>query len=171
IEAQADSPALADPAWARLKEAVEELRAMEETDGSVDGARHDLERARGLVGEIAAAAGELARDFPHQRDYVEALRAYLAAWAAGGFAKPDFMRSTEAFRPERERRDWIEHLVVFPMYKQNASRDTCFEALIVRVPWPGWIAELERTYDNAKFVPAELVDYTSGYDSECAVLF
>ncbi len=171
IEAQADSPALADPAWARLKEAVEELRAMEEPDGSVDGARHDLERARGLVAEIAAAAGELARHFPHQRDYVEALRADLAAWAAGGFAKPDFMRSTEAFRPERERRDGIEHLVVFPMYKQNASRDTCFEALIVRVPWPGWIAELERTYDNAKFVPAELVDYTSGYDSECAVLF
>ena len=32
--------------------------------------------------------------------------------------------------------------------------------------------ELERTrYDNAKFLPGHLVDYTSGYDSECAVLF
>ena len=61
---------------------------------------------------------------------------------------------------------------MFPMYKQNGSRDTCFEALIVRVPWPDWIAELERTrYDNAKFVPVELVDATRGYDSECAVLF
>jgi hypothetical protein len=40
------------------------------------------------------------------------------------------------------------------------------------VPWPEWIAELERTrYDNAKFVPVELVDATRGYDSECAVLF
>ena len=58
------------------------------------------------------------------------------------------------------------------MYKQNGSRDTCFEALIVRVPWPDWIAELERTrYDNPKFVPVELVDATRGYDSECAVLF
>ena len=58
------------------------------------------------------------------------------------------------------------------MYKQNGSRDTCFEALIVRVPWPDWIAELERArYDNAKFVPVELVDATRGYDSECAVLF
>ena len=61
---------------------------------------------------------------------------------------------------------------VFPMYKQNASTDTCFEALIVRVPWPEWIDELERTrYDNAKFLPVTFVDHTSGYDSECAVLF
>ena len=58
------------------------------------------------------------------------------------------------------------------MYKQNGSRDTCFEALIVRVPWPDWIAELERTrYDNPKYVPVELVAATRGYDSECAVLF
>ena len=58
------------------------------------------------------------------------------------------------------------------MYKQNASRDTCFEALIVRVPWPEFVAELERDgYDNPKFVPVNFVDYTSGYDSECAVLF
>jgi hypothetical protein len=58
------------------------------------------------------------------------------------------------------------------MYKQNASPDTCFEALLVRTPWPGWVAELESTqYDNPKFVPVELIDYTAGYDSECAVLF
>jgi hypothetical protein len=58
------------------------------------------------------------------------------------------------------------------MYKQNASRDTCFEALIVSGPWPDFVAELERTrYDNAKFVPVTFVDHTSGYDSECAVLF
>ena len=66
----------------------------------------------------------------------------------------------------------VIHLAVFPMYKQNASRDTCFEALIVRVPWPEWLADLERTrYDNAKFVPVTFVDRTAGYDSECAVLF
>ena len=57
------------------------------------------------------------------------------------------------------------------MYKQNGSPDTCFEALIVRVPWPEWAVELERRYDNEKFVPVEFVDYTPGYDSECAVLF
>ena len=58
------------------------------------------------------------------------------------------------------------------MYKQNGSRDTCFEALIIRVPWPEWIAELEATrYDNPKFVPVQLLDGTRGYDSDCAVLF
>jgi hypothetical protein len=37
---------------------------------------------------------------------------------------------------------------------------------------PDFTAELERTrYDNPKFVPVTLVDYTAGYDSECAVLF
>jgi hypothetical protein len=40
------------------------------------------------------------------------------------------------------------------------------------VPWPEWVAELEASrYDNAKFVPVEFLDYTEGYDSECAVLF
>ena len=49
------------------------------------------------------------------------------------------------------------------MYLQNASRDTRFEALIVRVPWPEWLAELERTrYDNAKFVPVTFVDTHRG---------
>ena len=58
------------------------------------------------------------------------------------------------------------------MYKQNASRDTCFEALIVRVPWPDFVDEIERSgYDNPKFLPVNLLDYTDGYDSECAVLF
>ncbi len=82
------------------------------------------------------------------------------------------MRSTDAFRPEQHRADGVEHLVVFPMYKQNASRDTCFEALLIRTAWPGFVAELESSgYDNAKFVPVELIDATAGYDSECAVLF
>ena len=58
------------------------------------------------------------------------------------------------------------------MYKQNGSRDSVFEALLVGVPWPEWLAELERSrYDNPKFVPVTLVDHTAGYDSECAVLF
>ena len=92
---------------------------------------------------IAESAQALKPRFPHQHDYIDALAADLLAWADGGFGKPAFDRSTEAFRPERDRRDGIEHLVVFPMYKQNASRDTCFEALVVRVPWPEWIAELE----------------------------
>jgi hypothetical protein len=171
-EQPAPSPALADPHWRALKDAVAELRLAQEPDGSVDTGRHDPARLAELTEAIAAEARALLPHFPHQADYIEALAADLGDWAAAGFGKPDFMRSTDAFRPERDRRDGIEHLVVFPMYKQNASRDTCFEALIVRVPWPDWVAELEsRRYDNAKYVPVTFVDHTDGYDSECAVLF
>ena len=168
---QAELPAVAtDPDWLRLKAATEELRLRQEPDGSV-GTAEDAGRLRELVDAIAEAAQALKPRFPHQEEYIDALSADLAAWAEGGFAKPDFARSAEAFRPERRRSDGIIHLAVFPMYKQNASRDTCFEALLVRNPWPSWIEEIERTYDNAKFFPAELVDYTAGYESECAVLF
>ena len=168
----ARSEALSGPAWASLKAAVEDLRLMQEPDGSVDLRRYDRDRVASLTTAVAASARALAPRFPHQSEYIEALAADLGDWAKAGFGKPDFMRSTDAFRPERERRDGVEHLVVFPMYKQNASRDTCFEALLVRTPWPERVAELERTrYDNAKFVPVTFVDHTAGYDSECAVLF
>jgi Family of unknown function (DUF6421) len=172
VETVVDSPARSDPSWAELKAAVEELRLTQGPDGSVDMSARDAHRLTQLVETISNAAEGLARHFPHQKDYVDALRVDLRAWVDSDFAKPDFVRSLETFRPERDRRDGIEHLVVFPMYKQNASRDTCFEALIVRVSWPAFVAELERSgYDNPKFVPVTFVDYTAGYDSECAVLF
>jgi hypothetical protein len=167
-----ESAAVADPAWADLKQAVEEIRVLQEPDGSVDLSKHDRDRLTELVDAITTGVTSLAPHFPHQEAYIQALHADMAAWVESGFAKPDFIRSTEAFRPEQHRRDGIEHLVVFPMYKQNASRDTCFEALIIRVPWPEFAAEIEASgYDNPKFLPVNFVDYTSGYESECAVLF
>jgi hypothetical protein len=170
-EPRRESAAAADPAWADLRDAVEELRLTQGPDGAIDLAAHDAKRVASLVETIASASRALLPHFPHQVDYVEALGGDLRSWAEAGFGRPDFARATEAFRPERDRRDGIEHLAVFPMYKQNGSPDTCFEALIVRVPWPQWAVDLEQRYDNAKFVPVEFVDYTSGYDSECAVLF
>ena len=87
-------------------------------------------------------------------------------------ASPTSRRHWPRSGPSRGARIGRKHLAFFPMYKQNGSPDTCFEAVLVRVPWPDWIAELEATrYDNAKFVPVELVAATRGYDSECAVLF
>jgi hypothetical protein len=166
------SPLAADPAWTVLKEEVEILRALQEPDGSVDLDRHAAEALHGHVDVIAGAVGALAVHVPHQAAYVEAVVGDLRRWADAGFGTPDFGPSLEAFRPDRDRRDGIEHLVLFPMYKQNGSRDKVFEALVVRVPWPAWLAELEAgRYDNAKFVPVTLVDFTSGYDSDCAVLF
>ena len=166
------SEAANDPLWADVRDATADLRLMQEPDGSIDTARHDSAVAAKLVERIAMNVQGLRRHFPHQEEYIDALIADLGSWAAAGFGKPDFTGSIEAFRPERDRRDGVEHLVVFPMYKQNASRDTCFEALIVRVPWPDFVAELEgERYDNPKFLPVTFVDYTDGYDSECAVLF
>jgi hypothetical protein len=158
-----------DPAWTELRDETNELGLLQAPDGSLEG---DPAQAQRHVDRIASAIQGLAPRFPHQADYLEAALADLRAWESGGFGKPDFTAALERFRPERERQDGIEHLVFFPMYKQNGSRDTCYEALIIRVPWPDWIAELERTrYDNPKFVPVELIDGTRGYDSECAVLF
>ncbi|MDQ3758503.1 MAG: GldG family protein [Actinomycetota bacterium] len=165
-------PLATEPDWLELKAAVSELRLRQEPDGSVDTAAEDAARLRDLVDTIARATQRLKPHFPHQHDYIDAVGSDLVGWADSGFAKPDFARSTEAFRPDLWREDGIRHLVVFPMYKQNASRDVAFEALLVRVPWPEWVQELESScYDNPKFVPVELLDNTEGYDSECAVLF
>jgi hypothetical protein len=171
-DAEPASPVTDDPAWTRLKAAVSELRPLQAPDGSIDTAEHDEAKLRNLTVAIAESAQALKPRFPHQHAYIDAVCADTLAWADAGYPKPAFDRSMEAFRPERDRRDGIEHLCVFPMYKQNASRDTCFEALVVRVPWPEWIAELERDrFDNPKYLPVTFVDYTAGYDSECAVLF
>ena len=176
-----ESAARADPAWAELRDACDALALLQADDGSLDqpadadtddGARAKLASAQRHVDAITDAIGRLAPRFPHQSAYLDAVIADLGAWAESGFDRPDFTRALAEFRPELRREDGIEHLVVLPMYKQNASRATCFEALIVRVPWPDWVAELERArYQNPKFVPVELVDHTRGYASECAVLF
>jgi hypothetical protein len=172
-EAPAPSAAYDDPAWAQLVGAVEELRAHQLPNGSL--AEDDADgraAAERLVPVMTGAIEALAQHLPHQEAYLVAVRADLERWVQDGFGVPDFGPSLEVFRPDLDRRDGIEHLVVFPMYKQNGSRDTAFEALLIRVPWPDWLAHLEgERYDNEKFVPVTFVDYTSGYDSECAVLF
>jgi hypothetical protein len=163
------SAAARDAVWSALKTATDRVRLMQEPDGSVDLTRHD---PAPFVDAMTGAVEQLAPSFGHQAGYLDAVVADLRGWAAAGYGKPDFGRSLDLFRPELHRRDGIEHLVLFPMYLQNASRDTRFEALIVRVPWPGWLADLERErYDNPKFVPVTFVDNTAGYASECAVLF
>jgi hypothetical protein len=158
-----------DEAWVELRDRTNALAELQADDGSLDG---DSSTAADHVEAIASALERLKPRFDHQAEYLDLAIADLRAWKAGGFGKPDFTRALDAFRPERDRRDGIEDLAFFPMYKQNGPRAKTFEALIVRVPWPDWIAELERTrYDNPKFVPVELVDATRGYDSDCAVLF
>ncbi|MGN6867527.1 MAG: DUF6421 family protein [Solirubrobacteraceae bacterium] len=160
-----------EPAWIALRDETNALAELQAADGSLM-QDADPGLARNHVERMSAAIEELLPRFPHDVEYLDAVVADLRRWVEDGFGKPDFTRALELFRPELQRADGMLHLVVFPMYKQNGSRDTCFEALIVRVPWPEWIASLERArFDNAKFVPVELIDATRGYDSECAVLF
>jgi hypothetical protein len=155
------------PEWVTLRDQTNALALLQAPDGALaQDASH--ERAAEYVVQIAAVLRVLAGDFPNLAVAADD----LDAWARNGYRKPDFSLSLAAFRPERGRGDGQLHVAFFPMYKQNGSPDTCFEAVAVRVPWPDWIAELEaKRYDNAKFVPVELVDATRGYDSECAVLF
>lgn len=159
------------PEWQRLKAAVVELRATQSKDGSIDGEQHDLDRARELVDTMKREIAALAPRFPHDADYLAALPGDLDRWVESGFAKPDFLDSLMAFRPDLSREDGIEHLVVFPMYTQNGNPDRVFEALLVSVQWPDWLAEVEQTYDNKMFLAVNFIDFTPGYDTNSAVLF
>lgn len=165
-----DSAAASHPAWQALKEAAEELRPLQAKDGSVDPG--DRPRAGKLVTGIADAVVELAPLFPHDAGYLDAVAADLRRWAAEGLGVPDFLDSLTAFQPQLQREDGLEHLVVFPMYTQNGNPHRNIEAVLCRVVWPDWLAELERSrYDNPMFVPIAFTDFTAGYATDSAVLF
>jgi hypothetical protein len=166
------SQAAQDPAWLRLKEATDTLRLLQEPKGEVDLGEHEAGEVRALVATMAEAIADLSPRFPHEVEYLAQVVVDLQDWVEDGCGKPDFRRSLDLFRPDLHRRDGVENLVVFPMYTPNGSPDTRFEAVIMRTPWPEFVARIERElYDNAKFVPVQLVDNTAGYESECAVLF
>ncbi|MEV6006741.1 DUF6421 family protein [Streptomyces sp. NPDC051976] len=163
------------PAWAVLKQAVEAIRPWQQKDGSIDFAAEDAPRredAEGTLRRVIDAVEQLSPLLPHDAAYHRALVADLRRWAEGGFAVPDFLDSLLAFQPAADRRDGVQHLVVFAMYTQNGNPDRNLEAVVLRVVWPDWLAELERTrYDNPLFVPITFEDFTPGYDTNSAVLF
>ncbi|MER5969800.1 DUF6421 family protein [Streptomyces sp. NPDC002055] len=163
------------PSWPVLKDAVEEIRPWQAKDGSIDleaqgaPARATVEAA---LTRVISAVEELSPLLPHDAEYHRALVADLRRWAEGGFGVPDFLDSLLAFQPAAQRADGLQHLVVFAMYTQNGNPDRNLEAVVLRVVWPEWLAELERTrYDNPLFVGITFEDFTSGYDTNSAVLF
>lgn len=160
-----------EPAWLDVKAAVSALQELQAPDGSVpDPGDHG--RARELVATVSDAVQRLAPLLPHDAEYLAAVVDDLAAWAGGGFMAPDFLDSLVAFHPERARVDGLAHLVVFPMYTQNGSPDRHLEAVLLRVLWPEFVAALEAgEFSNALFVPVAFLDFTSGYDTNSAVLF
>ncbi|MET9193682.1 DUF6421 family protein [Streptomyces olivaceus] len=163
------------PAWPVLKDAVERIRPWQSKDGSIDFAAEDApgrSAAEEAVRRVAEAVRELSPLLPHDRAYHEALVTDLGRWADGGFEVPDFLDSLLAFQPAAHRADGLQHLVVFPMYTQNGNPDRNLEAVVLRMVWPDWLAELERTrYDNPLFCGITFEDFTAGYDTNSAVLF
>jgi len=159
------------PAWLRLKAAATSLQGIQAQDGSVP-AEADHGDARAHVAAIVSCIRELAPLFPHDADYLQASVADFERWADSGLGVPDFLDSLVAFQPQLHRIDGLRHLVVFPMYTQNGSRDRHVEALITEVIWPEFVAQLEAGgYANKLFVSLRLVDFTPGYDTNSAVLF
>ncbi|MFD3455558.1 DUF6421 family protein [Streptomyces sp. NPDC058691] len=163
------------PAWAVLKQAVEEIRPWQLKDGSIDFSAQDAPRRAvvdGALDRVVRAVEDLSPLLPHDTAYHEALVKDLRRWSDGGYEVPDFLDSLLSFHPAADRTDGLEHLVVFPMYTQNGNPDRNLEAVALRVVWPEWLSELERTrYDNAMFVPITFEDFTPGYDTNSAVLF
>ena len=158
------------PAWLALKTAATSLHDLQAQDGSIpDGGDH--ERARALVATITAAIAALAPLFPHDEAYLAASVVDFDRWTDGGFGVPDFLDSLVAFQPKQHRVDGLAHLVVFPMYTQNGSRNRFVEAVLCEVIWPELIADIEQTYTNGLFVSLRLIDFTPGYDTNSAVLF
>ncbi|MFD5748745.1 DUF6421 family protein [Streptomyces sp. NPDC127033] len=163
------------PAWPRLKSAVEEIRPWQSADGSID---FDAEGAparavaEAALDRVTEAVEQLSPLLPHDAAYHAALVADLRQWADSGFAVPDFLDSLLAFRPSADRTDGRQHLAVFPMYTQNGNPDRNLEAVVLRMVWPEWLAELERTrYDNPLFCGITFEDFTPGYDTNSAVFF
>ncbi|MET9890638.1 DUF6421 family protein [Streptomyces sp. NPDC006465] len=163
------------PAWPVLKAAVEEIRPWQSKDGSIDfegDAAPDASDIDLAVRRAIDAIEQLSPLVPHDVAYHEALVKDLRGWADGGFKVPDFLDSLLAFQPAAHREDGLQHLVVFPMYTQNGNLDRNFEAVVLRMVWPEWLADLERTrYDNPLFCGITFEDFTAGYDTNSAVLF
>ncbi|MFJ5831918.1 DUF6421 family protein [Streptomyces sp. NPDC093089] len=170
-----DARVIDHPAWVELKNAVEEFRGWQSADGSVDFGAEGAP-ARSLVeltvDRLVAAVEQLSPLVPHDAAYHRALVSDLRKWVESGFTVPDFLDSLMEFHPAAGRADGLQHLVLFPMYTQNGNPDRNFEAVVLRMVWPEWLSELERTrYDNPGFCGITFEDFTAGYDTNSAVLF
>ncbi len=159
------------PAWLRIKTAATALQPLQAQTGAIEQAE-DHALARKYVEQLVEGVAALAPLFSHDAEYLGAVQADFRRWADDGFGVPDFYDSLMAFQPQRNRTDGLAHLVVFPMYTQNGSRNRLVEAVLVQVIWPDFVAELEAgDYSNRLFVPIRFLDFTAGYDTNSAVLF
>lgn len=157
--------------WLQIKDACITMQGIQAHDGSVPRTK-DHALARRAVDALTEGIRDLAPRFPHDKDYLDALVVDFRAWESTGFGVPDFYDSLSHLHPERSRVDGTPHLIVFPMYTQNGSRNRFCEAVLCETMWPDFVDSLEaESYSNALFVPLRFLDYTPGYDTNSAVLF
>jgi hypothetical protein len=115
---------------------------------------------------------EAPKCFDHQLDYFQALTADFESWRDAGLrTEPDFAESFLKLKLQNKRGLNQTALVVAPMYLQNASTEYRFEAVYLEIPWPLWLKHIEKNNPDPTYVPGRLLEYSNGYDSNCAVLF
>ena len=159
-------------AWQELVTAIETLRPLQNSDGSINFEVANGEQVVAVVENIKRSIIEIAPLFPHQKNHLDATLRDFDKWVSAGFTVPDFFDSLMLFHPDQNRTHGLENFVVFPMYTQNGNLNRNFEAVVTRTFWPDFAEKLEATkYQNAAFVPIEFVGFTKGYDTHSAVLF
>ena len=177
--AQVDHPtsaAAADPHWASLKAATEELRALQAADATVDLAttsRSSSVRALtdriGVPPSTGSPRTSPTRPTTSRRRSRRPGRVGRRTAAASRTSAP----SLSLFRPELQRVDGIEHLAVLPdVHAERLPRRPLRGARSSGCRGRrGSPSSRALQFHNDKFVPVHLVDNTAGYDSECAVFF
>ncbi|MEC3920349.1 DUF6421 family protein [Nocardia sp. CDC160] len=161
-----------DPAWADLKDGIHKLQLVQTADGGIDADNNRTVAAHRLVWRIANAVATMARYFPYDREYLDAVVNDLRNWARAGFDIPDFSSSMYAFQSTRIREDGRTHLVLFPIYARNSGGECRFEAMLVSETWPDWLDDLERTRFAAdSYKPLMLADFTGGYEARPGAFF
>ncbi|WP_331723098.1 DUF6421 family protein [Nocardia sp. NBC_00511] len=162
----------ADSAWIGLKSEVNSLRLRQISDGRIDPGRANTVSAHRAVWRVADSILQLAPNFPHDGEYLDAVVRDLRNWARDGFNRPDFSRSMRLFQPDRRRADGRTHLAVFPMYARNGNGQCRYEAMLVSQVWPHWLEKLEQTYHPASIhVPLMVTDFTAGFEPESGLCY
>jgi hypothetical protein len=124
--------------WLDLKSTLNQLRCLQNPDGTVSPENHQAVTV--MVSRVGTGVEALKHFFPQQDEYLANVQLDLKDWIKEGLGKPNFARSLATFHPEKNRKDGTEFLVLFPMYTPNASMDVRFEGMIIRIPWPDWLA-------------------------------
>ena len=63
-----------DPSWLKLAAAIEQIKPLQEKDGSIDSVSNDLAIAKVQIDLVLEAIVELAPRFSHQADYLAAVQ-------------------------------------------------------------------------------------------------